>query len=121
MSETIRIDRGDLYSRAVVHGGLVYLMGHVSDDKFVDIKIQTQQILARIDETLTLAGTVKSNLLSVTIWLADTRDYAAMNEIWRKWVAPNCQPARSTAGASLISPGRKIVISGIASIQTAIP
>jgi enamine deaminase RidA (YjgF/YER057c/UK114 family) len=37
---------------------------------------------------LAAAGTDKSKLLNVTIWLADMADFAAMNEIYDAWVVP---------------------------------
>ena len=66
-----RLDPGARLSEAVVHGGLVYLAGHVSDDPDAGVEQQTREILEGIDRHLAAAGTSKSRLLSVSIWLAD--------------------------------------------------
>ena len=110
--ELSRYETGPRLSRVVVHGDTVYLMGHVSSDKEADIRTQTRQILERLDESLAMAGTDKSKLLSV--YLADVGDYEAMNEVWDAWVDPENAPVRSTVGARLISAGRKVVMSAIA-------
>ncbi len=54
----------------------------------LDIKGQTQQTLDIIDQFLADAGTDKSQIMSVTIYLKDIeKDYAAFNEVWDAWVS----------------------------------
>jgi enamine deaminase RidA (YjgF/YER057c/UK114 family) len=114
MDDILRFENGPRLSRVVVHGNTVYLFGHVSRDRDADIRTQTRQVLERMDESLAMAGSHKSRLLSVTVWLADVSDYGPMNEVWDAWVDPDNAPVRSTVGATLISPGRKVVMNGIA-------
>ena len=109
-----RIDPGTRLSGAVVHGGLVYLAGHVSDDPDASVREQTRQVLEQIDAHLAAAGTGKSRLLTVSIWLADMSTFAEMNEAWDAWVDPANLPARATVEARLASPGYKVEIAGIA-------
>ena len=47
-----RIDPGQHYAAAVVHGGLVYLSGHVAHDADAGVREQTAEILASIDRHL---------------------------------------------------------------------
>ena len=58
-------------SQIVVHSGTVYLAGQVGDDMNAGIEQQTRETLANIERLLDLAGTDKSRLLSVTIYLKD--------------------------------------------------
>jgi len=109
-----RLDPGRRLSEAVVHGGLVYLAGHVSDDAGASVREQTRQVLAQIDAHLAAAGTGKSRLLTVSIWLADMATFAEMNEAWDAWVDPANLPARATVEARLASPDYKVEIAGIA-------
>lgn len=111
-----RLEPGARFSEAVVHGGLVYLAGHVSSDPDADVREQTRQILEQIDGHLALAGTSRSKLLTVSIWLADIATFAEMNAAWDAWVDRDSLPARATVEARLASPGYKVEIGGIAAI-----
>ncbi len=109
-----RIDPGKRLSGAVVHGETVYLAGQVADKTKLDIKGQTQEVLGKIDKLLAKAGTKKSNLLSVQIFITDMRNFAAMNEVWDKWVDPNNAPARATIEASLANSELLVEIMAVA-------
>jgi enamine deaminase RidA (YjgF/YER057c/UK114 family) len=101
-------------SEAVVHNGTVYLAGQVANDAKADIKTQTEEVLANIEEGLALAGSDKTKILSATIYLSDMRYFPEMNAVWDAWVSQGNQPARATVGAPLAAPGYKIEISVIA-------
>jgi len=88
-------------SQGVVAGGLVYLAGQVADNTNADVNGQTAEVLARIDALLAKAGSSKSKLLTVTIYLKDIKDFAAMNQVWDSWVAADGKPARATVQAAL--------------------
>jgi enamine deaminase RidA (YjgF/YER057c/UK114 family) len=103
-------------SGAVVHGGLVHLAGQVADDPTQDAEGQTADILRQIDALLAEAGTDKSRLLSVTIFIADMADFAAMNRAWDAWLDPANKPARATLQAALANPQWKVEIIGIAAL-----
>lgn len=96
-----RIRPGAWNSRAVVHGGLVFLSGMVADDKSLSMKGQTQQVLARIDDALAAAGTDKSRILTATVYLADVAMKDEMNEAWMAWMDRENPPARAAVGATL--------------------
>lgn len=101
---------------AVLHNGLVYLAGQVADDPSLDAEGQTADVLRQIDAILAMAGTTKSNLLSVQIFLADMDDMAAMNRAWDAWVDRANLPARATVQARLADPGWRVEITGIAAV-----
>jgi enamine deaminase RidA (YjgF/YER057c/UK114 family) len=114
MASITRIEPGSRMSKAVVHGDTVYLAGIVADDPKQDVTSQTRQILAEIDRLLALAGTDKSKLLRTNIWLADIKDFAAMNAVWDGWVSPGNAPARATVEASLATPDYRVEIMVVA-------
>jgi enamine deaminase RidA (YjgF/YER057c/UK114 family) len=111
-----RLQVGPRLSGAVVHNGLVYISGQVPDDGKADITVQTQQVLARIDALLKEAGTDKSKLLWAQIFLPDMKDFAAMNAVWEKWVAPGQTPARATVQAALANAAYKVEIMATAAL-----
>jgi enamine deaminase RidA (YjgF/YER057c/UK114 family) len=98
LSDIIRILTNPRRGRAVVYNRMVFVGGQTAADCGVDIREQTKQILARIEEVLRDAATDKSRLLTAQIWLKDiTRDFAGMNEIWDAWIDPDAAPTRATA------------------------
>jgi enamine deaminase RidA (YjgF/YER057c/UK114 family) len=111
-----RIQPAKRLSQAAVHGGLVYSAGIVADDPVPDAKAQTEQILAQIDRLLAEGGSDKTRILTATIWLADIRHYAAMNEAWDAWVAPGEAPARACVEAKLAAPPYWVEIRVVAAI-----
>jgi enamine deaminase RidA (YjgF/YER057c/UK114 family) len=111
-----RLKVGPRMSQAVIHGSTVYLAGQVASDPVPDVKKQTQQILAGIDELLAAAGTDKTKLLSANIWLADIRTFADMNSVWDGWVSAGNTPARATVEAKLAGPQYLVEIGVIAAI-----
>ena len=103
-------------SGAVVHGGLVYLAGQVADDSTLDVEGQTADILRQIDALLAAAGSDKSRLLTVQIFITDMRNIGAMNRAWDAWMDPGNKPARATVQAPLADPSWLLEITGIAAV-----
>lgn len=99
-----RLQNGDIYSTAVVHNETIYLTGMAAADTSADVKGQTRQTLDQIDEALALAGSDKSKLLSVQVWLKDINDWAAMTEVYTAWLDPNNKPCRATVQSLLSDP-----------------
>lgn len=100
-----RIEAGARLSSAVIHGGKVYLAGYVAEEAAGGtVAEQTRDILAQIEETLIQAGSDKTKLLKVNIWLTDISTIGEMNREWDKWVIAGQTPARATVEAKLASP-----------------
>jgi len=114
------IDRrhvGQRLAQMVIHRGhTVYLAGQVADAPDADITGQTRQVLAQIERLLGEAGTDKAKLLSVTIFLPDMADFAAMNAVWESWIVAGQAPARATVQAALAGPQYRIEIQAIAAL-----
>ena len=110
-----RIKPGPRMSGAVVHGNTVYLAGQVANQTAgQSVTEQTREILSIIDSLLAEAGTDKSKLLMVNIWLTDMATFQEMNAVWDAWVAPGNTPARATVEAKLATPAFKVEIAVIA-------
>jgi len=115
MSSIERLETGPRMSQAVIHNGVVYLAGQVAADcPGAPVKDQARNILERTDKLLAAAGTDKTKLLQVTIWLADMRTFDDMNSVWDKWVTAGSAPARATVEAKLASPAYTVEMSFIA-------
>ena len=110
--QRLRIEKR--YSEIVIHNGTVHLAGQLADDYDGDIREQTRQTLANIDRFLAEAGSDKTRILSVTIYLKDMADYAGMNAEWDAWVVPGATPARATVEAKLAAPEYVVEIAVIA-------
>lgn len=104
-----RIDAGPRMSEAVVHGGKVYLSGMVPE-KGTSVAEQTADVLQQIEDTLLRAGSDKSKLLKVNIWLTDISTIGEMNAVWDQWVVAGQTPVRATVEAKLADPDWKIEI-----------
>jgi enamine deaminase RidA (YjgF/YER057c/UK114 family) len=110
MSDIVRIDQNQRRSRATVFGDLVFLAGQVADDKDGDIAKQTSEALAKVDDMLSRAGTDKSRLLSVQIWLRTMDDFNAMNTVYDAWVVPGNTPTRACGKVELADPAYRIEV-----------
>jgi len=99
-----RFDVGTRLSEMALHNGVCYLAGQVAADGSQDITGQTQQVLAAIDALLARAGTDKSKLLMVQIFIKDLADFAALNAVWEAWLPAGHAPPRATVQASLAKP-----------------
>ena len=105
-----RFDVGARLSEMTVNNGVAYLAGQVPADQTSDIETQTRQVLDAIDALLARAGTDKSKLLMVQIFLVDLADFPGMNAVWDAWVVPGHTPPRATVQANLARPGWRLEV-----------
>ncbi|MFH7809505.1 RidA family protein [Acinetobacter sp. BSP-153] len=100
-----RLHVSNRFSEVAIAGNLIHLAGQLASDFDLDIKGQTQQTFDMIDQFLADAGTDKSHILSVTIYLKDIeQDYAAFNEVWDAWVTDIDALPRTCVEAKLYDP-----------------
>ena len=109
-----RFEQSNRMSQAVSAGGFVFLAGQVAPDPVPSVAAQTEQILARIDALLESAGSDRTQLVSVSVWLADIGQFNAFNAVWDNWVASGQSPARATVEARLAAPAYLVEIAAIA-------
>ncbi|WP_137891340.1 RidA family protein [Ramlibacter sp. 2FC] len=110
MSELQRLHVAARYSEAAIFNRVVYLAGMVPEGDAVDIRGQTADVLAQVDQRLAEAGSDKTRILRAQIYLADMADIGAMNEVWDAWVPAGHAPPRATVQAALAQPQWKIEI-----------
>src|SRR6185503_18050503 len=87
-------------SRIVEHDGLVYTVA-TAREKSPSMRAQTADALARLDENLAAAGSAKSRILTATVYIADMKRKAEMNEAWLAWIDPANAPQRACLGVEL--------------------
>jgi enamine deaminase RidA (YjgF/YER057c/UK114 family) len=116
MNDIMRIDQNARRSRAIVHGGLVYLAGQVPDDRSGGVAAQAAQVLAKVDDLLKAAGTDKSRILSAQIWLSTMDDFGALNAVWDAWVTPEQTPTRCCGKVEMNDPACRVEIVVVAAL-----
>lgn len=112
-----RIQPGRRMSQVVVHGDTIFLAGQVAEDGRASLQDQTRSVLSQIDTLLAEAGASKSDLLSVTVYLPNIADFAAMNEVYDAWIDPANPPARACVEARLAAPDLRIEIVAVAALK----
>jgi len=92
------------YSQAIRVGDTLFTSGQVALDPVTGnlieggIKEQTVRVLENLKAVLAAAGLDMVHVVKTTVFLKDMKDFAAMNEIYAKYLAPDgvVAPARST-------------------------
>jgi enamine deaminase RidA (YjgF/YER057c/UK114 family) len=114
MHEISRRETTARMSKIVSHNNAIYLCGQVADNSDEPVGPQTENMLAKVDALLELAGSDRKHLLSATIYLRDMKDFTAMNRVWDNWVPEGFAPARACVEARMARPDLLVEISVIA-------
>ncbi len=112
------------YSQAQVvrlHGGqrLVFTSGQLALDpasgelRGADVATQTEQVLANLSAVLAGAGLTLADVVKTTVFLADMKDFQAMNEVYAR-AFPAAPPARTTVAAAGLPRGARVEIEAVA-------
>jgi 2-iminobutanoate/2-iminopropanoate deaminase len=91
------------FSAAVKADGLIYVSGTLAAGAG-DIKAQTKQVLDTINTTLKSAGSSLANAASMTVYLKNQSDFAAMNDVYKTYWTKD-PPARTTVMVPLLNEG----------------
>lgn len=110
--------KGLPFSDGVVAGNTLYIAGQEGEDdagKLVagGIGPETTAALANIQKVLKAAGFELKDVVSVTVYLADIREFGDMNKIYKD-VLPDPKPARATIQAAALVNNARIEIAAIA-------
>ena len=103
------------FSWGIVAGDTLFIAGMVSSDpatgKLItgDVTVQTRQIMKNIGAVLKAAEMEFDDLVACSVFLADPRDYTAMNEAYGSFFT-GIPPARATVRARLVNPALTIEI-----------
>lgn len=87
-------------SRSIVRNGVLTTVA-VSASKPPSLYAQARDALATIDRNLAEAGTDKSKILMVTIYITRIADKPEFNRAWDEWIDPANLPLRACFGADL--------------------
>ncbi|MGB0125948.1 MAG: RidA family protein [Silvibacterium sp.] len=110
------------YSQAIETNNLLYTSGQVALDPATGqlvpggIVEQTTQVLMNLAAVLTEAGCHLYDVVKTTVYLKDMDDFAAMNEVYGRFLAPEggVAPARSTVEVSRLPKDALVEIEVIA-------
>ncbi len=99
-------DKTPLFNSTVAFGNLLFIAG-VGYHEQGDIKVHTEHVLEQIKQQLEAAGSSMNKVLKCNVYLADLKDYAAMNEVYQGKFGDE-PPVRTTVACSGI-PGNSLV------------
>jgi reactive intermediate/imine deaminase len=109
------------FSPAVRVGDLIFLAGQIGTDASAQgalvpggIQAETRQTLLNIRRVLEAVGSGMDRVVKCTVFLADMKEWDAMNEIYREMFPPDRLPARSAFGASGLALDARVEIECIA-------
>ncbi|MGD0126552.1 MAG: RidA family protein [Terriglobia bacterium] len=108
------------YSQAIIADGFVFVAGQGPTDpstnqlELGDIAAETRRTLLNIQAILEAAGSSLRDVVRVGVFLADIKDFDAMNAVYREFFTVD-PPARTTVGAQL--PRIKVEIDCIARVS----
>jgi 2-iminobutanoate/2-iminopropanoate deaminase len=110
------------YSQAVRVGDMLFTSGQIPTDpktgSFVagGITEQTTQVMENLKAILAQAGLDMIHVVKTTVFLKDMKDFAAMNEVYAKYLAPDgaVPPARSTVQVAALPRDAMVEIEVIA-------
>lgn len=94
------------YSPAAKAGPFVFVSGQVPRDPVSgalvgdDIESQTKQVMANVERALRAAGAELSDIVSVTVYLANIDDWGRFNAVYKE-IMPQPYPTRTALGADL--------------------
>lgn len=111
-----RYQVGSRMSQAVTANGFVFIAGQVADDRKAGIEAQTRDVLAKIDRLLAEAGSDKSRLVAVNVFLPHITDFEAMNSVYDAWIDPKNPAARACVEARLADPDLRVEMTAIATV-----
>jgi len=114
----VPIPRGP-YSPAVRAGDFIFVSGQVPVNpatdqiELGDIRHETRMVLENIRRILEGCGASVQDVVKCSVFLADGKDFAAMNEVYAAFFGAD-KPARTTVACQFAMAGLKVEIDCIA-------
>jgi reactive intermediate/imine deaminase len=110
------------FSEAVRVGNLLFLSGQIGNQpgklELVPggMAAEAEQVMRNVATALERHGSKLDDVVKVTVFLADMKDWPAFNEVYRRCF-PSHFPARSAAGASGLALGARVEVECIAALH----
>ena len=107
------------YEQAIKVGAFIYTSGQIPLDPTTGnlvaggISEQTRQVLENLKAVLTAGGSSLDHVIKATVFLKNIADFAAMNEVYGKYLG-QAKPARSTIAVADLPRGALVEIDFIA-------
>jgi 2-iminobutanoate/2-iminopropanoate deaminase len=107
------------YSQAIRAGGFVFVSGQIPIDpqtgEFVSggVAEQTERVLKNLTAVLEASGSSLEKVVKTTVFLADMKDFGAMNEVYARFFAAE-PPARATVAAAGLPRDARVEIEAVA-------
>jgi len=110
--------KGFPYSGGIVVGKTLYIAGQEAEDdngnlKARGIEPETRGALENLAKVVKAAGFELKDVVSVTVYLADLKEFEAMNKVYRE-LMPDPKPTRATVQVVRLVNDARIEISAIA-------
>lgn len=112
------------YTPAIRVGDLIFFSGQIGmrpngGGLAGNTRDETRQALANLRNLMNAADVDVRNLVKCTVFLADIRDYADMNEVYAEFFDGDPAPTRSAIGVAGLPAGARVEIECIASMAGA--
>jgi 2-iminobutanoate/2-iminopropanoate deaminase len=110
------------YSQAIKAGGFVFISGQIPIEpltgEFVagGITEQTEQVLKNLAAVLEAAGSSLEQVVKTTVFLADMKEFSAMNEVYARFF-PAPAPARATVAVAGLPRDARVEIEVVALVS----
>jgi len=86
--------------RIVIHNGVLTTVA-TATDKVASLYDQARDALSNIDQNLAEAGTDKSCIVQVMVYVSDISNKEEFNRAWDEWVDRDNLPVRACLGVDL--------------------
>jgi 2-iminobutanoate/2-iminopropanoate deaminase len=111
------------YSPAIRAGNLLFVSGQIPVDPVTgtvvdgDIAAQTDRVMRNLQALLAAAGAGFEHVTRMTVYLADMNEFAAMNEVYARYVVQP-PPSRATVQVSRLPKDVRVEIDAIAVLDS---
>lgn len=115
---TVGESKGLPFSDGIIVGNTLYIAGTEGTDETNKLKPggigpETQAALDNIEKVVKQAGFEMGDIVSVTVYLADIKEFPDMNKVYKS-VMPDPKPTRATVQVAGLVNNARIEISAIA-------
>jgi len=110
------------YSQALICQGMLYTSGQIGLNPSTgemagdDVITQAKQVVKNLSAVISEAGGQLSQIVKVTIFLEDMKDFVEVNQIYAAWLGDH-KPARSTVAVAALPLAAKVEMDCVVSLD----